>query len=306
MPFLNEGDEPLCTVRSLYETAPSSLFEVVAIDDRSTSPKGIDELCQYPNLRYIRNKKRMGVDASRQKGIDASETAYVLIIDAHMRFKNDGWMERFVECMEREPETAWCTTCVGLGYGSMDMGSPKGKYYGADMLFVDKDSKPNRPAREVLEPKWAQKQPEVEYEIPCILGANYGFSRAWLEHIKGLQGLKMWGTSEPFLSLKTWMAGGKCKIRTDIEIGHKFRETAPYRTNISALLYNKIFLCQTILPEPISNALIGYLPKDNNFNLAMNEISSDACVIENSRSYYKQIFERSIEEYCGRFSIDLP
>ena len=218
MPFLNEEEEPRKTIESIYETAPSSLFKIIAIDDGSNNKISLDG---FDDVQVTYNEKRIGVDGCRQLGADMVDTPYLFIIDAHMRFKNDRWLERIIDCIEREPETAWCTTCIGLGYGSMDMNNHKGKYYGADMLFVDSDAKPNRPARQVLEPKWAQLKGAGEYEIPCILGANYGFSKKWFDHIKGLHGLKMWGTSEPFLSMKTWMAGGKCKIATDIGIGHK-------------------------------------------------------------------------------------
>jgi len=303
MPFLNEEEEPLRTIESIYDTAPSELFKVIAIDDASTDGIHINE---SKDVNVIRNKVRIGVDGSRQLGVDIADTPYIFIIDAHMRFRNDKWLEKMIDCLEREPETAWCTTCLGLGYGTMDVNNHKGAYYGADMLFIDKEANPSRPAREVLEPKWSSKvKMENEYEIPCILGANYGFSKNWFDYIKGLKGLKMWGTSEPFLSMKTWMAGGKCKIRKDIEIGHKFRSNAPYATGISHLVYNKMFLCKTILPDDLGEKLISHLPKDINFNKAMEEINKNQKQIEEDKLYYKSIFKSSIYDYCDKFKIDL-
>lgn len=303
MPYLNEGDEPRQTINSIYRTAPSELFKIIAIDDGSKEPVSLDG---FDDVQYVRNSQRIGVDGSRQKGAEMADTPYIFIIDAHMRFKNDRWLERVIDCIEREPETAWCTTCLGLGYGSMDMNRHKGKYYAADMLFVDANANPNRPAREVLEPKWASVKGNGEYEVPCILGANYGFSKKWFDHIRGLKGLQMWGTSEPFLSMKTWMAGGKCKIATDIEIGHKFRSNAPYATGISFLVYNKIFLCKTILPEELGEKLISYLPQDRNFHNAMKNIEANKETIEENKKYYKGIFKNSIQDYCHKFNIGLP
>lgn len=303
MPFLNEEKEPRRTIESIYETAPEGLYEIIAIDDHSEKRSSLKGM---KNVKCLRNKVRSGVDKSRQLGVDCADTPYVFIIDAHMRFKNDQWMEKIIDCLEREPETAWCTTCLGLGYGTMDVNDHKGKYYGANMLFVDEDARPDRPAREVLEPKWASAKEGKEYELPCVLGANYGFSKKWFDHIRGLRGLRMWGTSEPFLSIKTWLAGGKCKITTDIEIGHKFRSNAPYVTGISHLVYNKIFLCKTILPEDLGEKLIGYLPKDVNFKNAMKEIEKGIREVESYRSYYQSIFKSSIYEYCDKFEIKLP
>jgi len=303
MPFLNEGDEPRATIESIYDTAPSELFKVIAIDDGSTQPPNLNG---FEDVRFIRNKVRMGVDGCRQMGAEMADTPYIFIIDAHMRFKNDKWMEKMIDCLEREPETAWCTTCLGLGYGSMDMNNHKGKYKAANMLLIDKNANPNRPSREVLEPKWSNNNQDGEYEVPCILGANYGFSKQWFTHIRGLQGLQMWGTSEPFLSMKTWMAGGKCKITTDVEIGHKFRSNAPYATGIKYLVYNKIFLCKTILPEDVGDKLIDCLPKDVNFNNAMKSIEQNRDIIEENRRYYQGIFKSSIYDYCEKFKIGLP
>lgn len=305
MPFLNEELETVNTIKSIYDTAPKDSFEIIAIDDGSDKfdPSVFNP---YPDVIYKRNSKRIGVDGSRQMGIEMAKTDNILIIDAHMRFKNDKWMETMLAYLILEPETLWCTTCLGLGYGTMDLNQHKGAYYGADMLFVDSNAKPDRPAREVLESKWASKKSDNDYEIPCVLGANYFMTKKWADYIWGLKGLKMWGTSEPFLSIKTWMAGGKCKITTDIEIGHKFRSNAPYTTGISYLVYNKIFMCKTIFPNELADKLIGYLPKDVNYKKAMELIEDNKTEIEEAKDYYQTIFTSSIYDYCNRFDIKIP
>jgi len=304
MPYLNEREEPIRTIRSIYDTAPSGLFDIIAVDDASShSPL---DFSQFKDVRCFRNEERMGVDASRQLGVDEANTPYIFIIDAHMTFKKDNWMEKIISCLEREPETAWCTVCLALGYGVNDVYKSKSRYYGANMLFVNPDTRKDRQAREILEPKWAKKRDGLEYEIPCILGANYAFSKKWFDHINGLRGLKMWGSSEPFLSMKTWMAGGKCKIRTDIEIGHLFRKNAPYVTKVASLVYNKIFMCKTIFPDELAGKLIGYLPKDRNFRAAQEFIDAADKEIQLDRKYYQNIFNKSIYDYCNKFGIQLP
>jgi len=302
MPFLNEDMEPKETIESIYDTAPSSLFKIIAIDDCSQKSVHLD----FPDVQIIRNEKRIGVDGSRQKGIELADTPCIFVIDSHMRFKKDNWLEKMIDCVEKEPDAAWCTVCLGLGYGTMDINNHKGKYYGANMLFIDDNATPDRPAREVLEPKWGAKKDGLEFEIPCILGANYAFSKKWFDYIGGLKGLKMWGSSEPFLSMKTWMAGGKNKIRTDVEIGHKFRSNSPYTTKISSLVFNKIFICKTIFPDQLGDKLIGYLPKDINYKKAMEEIDNIQERIKKDRAYYHSIFKRSIYDYCNEFKIKLP
>ena len=303
MPFLNEEEEPRLTVESIFNTAPKGLYDIIAIDDCSDKPS---DLQHFKGVRYVRNPRRVGVDCSRQIGVELAKTSCIFIIDSHMRFKNDKWMEKIIECIEREPTTAWCTVCLGLDKNNMDVHKTRSKYHGADMLFVDSNATESRPAREVLEPKWAIKKNGLEYEIPCILGANYGFSKDWFQHIRGLKGLKLWGTSEPFLSMKSWLAGGTSKIRTDIEIGHKFRNNAPYATTVGYMVYNKIYLCKTILPDRLSDVLIGHLPKNRNMEVAMKMIRENEKEISESKEYYQNVFKRSIYDYCDHFEIKLP
>ena len=302
MPHLNEEKEPFETIRSIHETSDPKLSEIIAIDDCSSSP--ID-LC-FSNVKQIRNEKRIGVDASRQLGVELSETDNVLVIDSHMRFKNDDWLPKMIHLIENNQQTLWCCVCLGLGYGTLDVNNHKGKYYGANILFIDKEASPNRPARECLECKWATDiEIPNEYQIQSILGANYFFSKKWFDYINGWKGLRMWGSSEPFVSLKSYMASGDCKITKDIEIGHVFRSNAPYATGISHLVYNKMFLCKTILPDELGSKLISHLPKDINFNKAMEEINKNQKQIEEDKLYYKSIFKKSIYDYCDKFRIDL-
>lgn len=310
MPFLDEKMEPIHTVKSIYDTAPSDLFEIIAIDDCSRKSKGDpDYMAEYfnvfPDVTYLRTDRREGVDYCRQWGSELAKTPNLFIIDAHMRFKDDNWLQKLIACLEREPETLWCTTCLGLGYGNMDINRYKGKYYGATMLFYDKKAPKDRPAREVMEPKWYPFQNKSEYELPCVLGANYGVSKQWFDHIGGLRGLKMWGSSEPFMSLKTWMAGGKCKINTDIEVGHKFRNNAPYSTEVLHLVYNKIFMCKTIIPEDIAERLMALMAHDVNYVKAMKNIKKNEESVVKDREYYDSIFKMSLVDYCEKFNIAL-
>jgi len=303
MPHLNEEREPLETIKSIYETSDRDLIEIIAIDDCSENP--ID-LSEFSEVRRARNETRIGVDGSRQKGIDLAEADNILVIDSHMRFKKDNWASKMINLIDSNPQTLWTTTCLGLGYGTTDINNHKGKYYGADMLFVNKDAVPNRPSRECLEPKWSKEKEGQEYDVQCILGANYFFSKKWFDYIGGLKGLRDWGTSEPYLSLKSYMAGGNCKLTKDIEIGHLFRSNAPYTTYVSSLVFNKIFMCKTIFPDDLTEKLIGYLPQNSNFKKAVEMIEQNTDEIKEAREYYQSIFTSSIYDYCNHFGINLP
>lgn len=295
MPFLNEESEPQNTIDSIYQTAQPKRFEIIAIDDCSKKPS---EIRGSREVTVIRNPKRIGVDASRQLGAELATTPNLFIIDAHMRFPK-GWLARVVDDIQREPNTLWCTMCMGLGYGNMDLNRSRDKYRGADFVLLNG-------SKEILEPKWRNVYSEGVYEIPCVLGANYGVSKQWFQHIHGLKGLKMWGGSELFMSLKTWMAGGSCKINTDVRIGHKFRNNSTYSTNLWNIVYNKIYICKTILPDDLGDRLMSQIPNNINRKRATMEITKNTDLIEEERKYYQTIFKRDIESVCRQWNVPIP
>lgn len=304
MPFLNEGNWPHKTIKSIYETAAPNLFEIIAINENS---KDNYDFNMFPDVKYIVNEKRLGVDASRQIGVEASESTHCLILDAHELFyPNTNWLNKVIDCVDKNPTTLFCFTCVGIGYGVEDLSKPhKGKYYGADLkLFTE--SEKDRPCRQIIEPVWANKKDGNEYPIQVILGANYAFRKDYFLHIHGLKNLKSWGSSEPFLSIKSWLSSGSCKINTTVEMAHYFRSNAPYATSISDLIYNKIYLLKTIFPKELEDKLMRYIPNDINYKNAMKMIEKDKDLIDNERKYYQSIFKRDIYDYCRQFSIEIP
>ena len=56
-----------------------------------------------PHVRYICNKERLGVTVCRDFGVDEARSENVLIIDAHMRFRRDNWVEKGIEAIEKNP-----------------------------------------------------------------------------------------------------------------------------------------------------------------------------------------------------------
>lgn len=99
MPFRDAGSEPEMTIKSILETCANSRIEIVAINDCSNEEK---DFSQYPQVRYICNKERLGVTVCRDLGVDNVRSENVLIIDAHMRFRKDDWVERGIEAVEKK------------------------------------------------------------------------------------------------------------------------------------------------------------------------------------------------------------
>jgi glycosyltransferase involved in cell wall biosynthesis len=293
IPFLNEEDLNN-TIESIYQTSDCNKFELILLDDCSDEKTIIPD---YKEIKLITNKERIGVDACRQLGSEIAKYENLCFFDSHMRFENN-CLENMLENIKSNPKTIWCTTCMGLGYGTMDLNTAKDKYRGADITILNKN-------KEILEPKWRFSRKEGKYEIPCVLGANYGVNKKWFEYIHGLKGLKMWGCSEMFMSLKSWMAGGDCKIDTNINIGHKFRDYAPYSTAVWNLIYNKLYMLETIFPKEIKEDLMQYFKKTTSFRQACKKIEEDKNIINEEKKYYNQIFTRDIYELFKKWDIKL-
>jgi len=311
IPFLNEGEELLHTIKSIYETTSPKLFEIIVVNDASTiQSTGLEK---YKEITIIRNLERLGVDASRNKAVKLAKTCHVFIIDAHMRFRNDNWCEKIIKALNKEPKTIFCTCSIALDYSRPDVtvkNAKLGKYYGANLLLYNHNGiEPGKPSsyRDIIVPKWRKgikKTGKGIYEIPCVLGATYGINRKWFNKLKGFEGLKMWGSSEPFISLKSWLAGGKCKIISDVEIGHYYRKKSPYTTETYYLLYNKMFIAKTIFPKNLASDMINYLGNNSNVRRSKKLIDANRDLINEYREYFEALFTKSIFDICIKFNIN--
>lgn len=301
MPFLNEGEEPLNTIKSIYATCEKEAVQIIAIDDCSTST--CTDFSEFPEVTVIRNAQRRGSGAAKHQGVLLAQTKHVLIIDGHMRFRNDGWLERITEALRREPTTLFCTTSVRLSKEDMQITEDKRRYFGANLVLVDQDNQHSTSAQQIIEPKWADEKPERDYEIQCILGANYAVNRDWFLKLRGFDGLQKWGTEEAFLSIKSWMAGGKCKILKDIEIGHMYREEAPYITPSSHLFFNKIWMCECLFSTKLSKYLRARFPATVERRVAYLDLNNRAQLLNEARSYYASIRVRSPDQICQEWGI---
>lgn len=289
----NESDYFLNrTIESIRKTA-GNRPEIIIVDDASTVPVKHRE-------RVIRNDERMGVGRSRHKGATFASNQYLLFTDGHMIF-DDNWYDNFIERVKVANSTdVFCGTCLGLDENDTDLSTNKGSYYGARLELYDEKE------NQILEGKWMPEQKEYEYEISCLMGALYFFKKEFFLKIRGLSDIKMWGSDEPLLSLKTLLCGGRIFILKNVRAGHVFRNAAPYVTNVNYLLYNKIRIAKTILPDDLGELLIDKIPRNENFYNAMNMINSEAETIEEYKKYYKSIFVKEFVSICNEYKIIKP
>lgn len=299
IPFLNEGDELNNTVNSIYETANPDDFEIILIDDVSFDNIDFNRFDKYKEVTYVRNEIRIGVDGCRDIGINMTKTPYVLIIDAHMRFTNDDWLNKIVSELEKDPKLLLCTKSGILNEDNPNEWMDKDGYNNCGVkiypFFIPKD---NIDERCIFEPRWMKIQNDKGYlyEVPCIMGANYASSVEWLKYIKGFKGLIQWGGSEQFISLKTWLAGGSVKVLTTVIIGHLYKVKLKQKFSVTNIftLYNSLLIAYVLFDDKITFAFLDFCLKDSRYKNSIKLLNENILELDKDRKYYKSIFINDI------------
>jgi len=295
---LNEKPQILNqTIRSILDTSPEDI-EIIVIDDCSDTPVNLEY--KGKNIKFERNKFRLGAAQSKHNGVTLSSKPYVFLTDAHVLFV-PGWHEETLKTLENKPNSLFCGTCLGLSEGKFDLNQANGAYVGARLFLYDKNDK------QILDGKWINnRKDENNYEISCVMGANYFMHKSHFFKIRGFSELRAWGSEEPCLSLKTWLSGGEVRLNKDVKIGHMFRDSAPYITNIKEILYNKIRMSKSFFDKEFSDKLISKIPDDINKKSALELVGREHKIIEEHKNYYKSIFVRDINWLCEKFKIEIP
>jgi len=294
IPSLNEGDEIRRTVSSLLSSAERrDAVEVVVVDDASDKPVG-----EIKDALVIRNPCRYGPATSRDIGICHTTAPFILTVDAHVGFPEAGWLDFLLDELESHPDSVFCFSCIDLKNGK--------KMYGGtlDALKVAENIK----AFKILEPRWNSTvdRSVTSSEVLCPMGGAYAFRKDWHRKIRSYRGIKGWCTSELVsLGLKSWLAGGDCRIIPSLEFKHLFRSKAPWGEERQAIrLRNKMWLSSGLVyPSPYSGLMSMCLGWDKE---AIELVAGDLNEIVREREYNQAIAKRSFEEVCGRFGVELP
>lgn len=293
-------------LNSLWNSIDVEDYEVIVVDDCSKVP-----LPNIKGVRILRNLQNCGVGRSFDVGIGAATYENIIMMACDMRFAANNWVSKLVKEIENHPKSLTCTACVGLNKENMDFEKRRLvlRCYGATiLLFHDKKSNPvqTETFRGIIEAKWQsldKTSVDKSYELPCILGACYGFKKSWYQYIDGFWGHKKWGTLEPYVSLKSWFFGGSCRIAPQIETAHIFKKVGTHNIQQDQLLFNKL-LVATLLFED-SQRLIDFLGT-NSIVVRSKKLFKDMepAILEKKEEYRaKTVY--SIKEFCDKFKIDM-
>ena len=311
IPFLNEGEEPINTINSLYKTSNKDLYNIILIDDGSTDNQNQHIFDNYDNVLYIKNEERKGTGYSINMSLDYIKTPYLMILDAHMRFLNDGWLDKIINELENDDKLLLCCNSIALNDDNKhewDINKSLNElvihHYGANLILFYKFSNHIY----LFDPRWNKIDNDDNIDkntidVHCVMGACYAMSTKWAKYIKSTKELLMWGSIEESLSLKTWLAGGKVKLLKTVGIGHVYKKPGykKYESKIDQLYYNKLLLLYTLFDDNMVYELFKHIKYDDRYKNAIKILNENILELKKDREYYKSIFKKDINflEHIG-------
>lgn len=296
MPFLNEREEVGRTLQSIYEHAGESV-EIIIINDCSDDDFDYAAAVSSYRATYIVNKKRKGVAACRDMGVTLCKTPYFLLLDAHMRFYDQNWHTRIINILEKNDRQILCSQTRILykdekGITTEKETAKSNISFGAYLPFCKQDY--------LLNVTWNHEEfnkKDLQQPIPLILGAGYAASKRYWLYLKGLNGLYCYGNDEAYISLKVWLEGGRCVLLKDVTIGHIYRHTAPYKVYNEQVIYNQLFIADTLLSSTMKFWVyaVACSINKNIFFKAYKLLIANKDQNEILKEYYKSIFANKFE-----------
>jgi glycosyltransferase involved in cell wall biosynthesis len=282
IPSRNEGEELFNTTQSIFKFADC---EVIVVNDCSDSDKWFDPVGE---CRVIHSKIPIGFAGAIQKGIEAATNENIWICGARTRF-TEGFAEKAIEALENEPETLFCIQSAVLRYDQTEIKKSTSTLYGAKIRYY----KPGNVMRFLV--NIPVKKP-CSGEVDCAYGGSYILKKSLWKKIHGLNGIQTRGGCNQFLSLKTWLSGGKVKILDQL-IGNIYRAQTSYPVGYAEILYNRLYILYVLFGERAArNALLNF--KD------INEYPLIRCAYYNNIEFFKKesayllsIKKRNIDQF---------
>lgn len=294
IPFLNEKEEVYNTVQNIRKTGGDKIF-IMLINDASDDDYDYEQVAKTFNTTYIKHDERKGVATSRDEGIELCVTEFFLLMDAHMRFFRNDWVEIIISNLKNDYRALLCCQSAVLMKnedGSVYIDKNRSKTYGA---YIDFDS-----TDVCMQAKWNTFDPNPESDIVdiiCVLGAGYACNKTYWKHLKGLEGLQSYGMDEQLISIKVHLEGGRCHLLKPIIAGHLYRQAFPYKNENIDLIYNKLYIAEMFLPNLEKYKIFKTLETQykNDFKQAMKALIEKKDLFQSQKEYFKRIFTQPIE-----------
>lgn len=164
----------------------------------------------------VEDKNGEGPGRTRHKGITQSVGDIIIIIDAHMMFKDDA-----LKIMAKHAEKVGL--CCAQTYHNEKCAFEGQPYRGARLVYKAKEGN----HYSCLVGKWSDAKKAGE--VTCVMGGCYAFTREWYYKVgQPLAMLDGWGGDEEILSIASWLSG-TMPACTVAEIAHRYRPSPPWQ-----------------------------------------------------------------------------
>ena len=247
IPFLNEGDEVVNTVRSVRETTGQDV-EIVVINDCSTDKRNYEEELKPFGVKYYTNKIRLGAALSKERGVKLCSAPFFIILDSHMRCLTPDWHKILIKKLTNNPNRLLCCDSVPIVKqhdGTISISQSMVPCQAAFLTFREGSLLPGI--------RWFAKREDSIAGIPtdaicAVLGACYCSSTTYWNSITGMYGLMHFGCEEPCVSLKAWLDGGGCYFVPEVKLGHIYRTENAFYISRKAFVYNHLAISKMLMP----------------------------------------------------------
>lgn len=291
IPFLNEGEEVITTVKEVRRTAGYNV-NIIVVNDHSTDGYHYEEELKPYQVTYIYNKENYGSAPSRDIAVNKCQTPFFLFLDAHMRFYSFDWAQKIISILKDNDRLILCAQTKALNKNKKGVVyeiKNRETTYGAYMSLINGKFIPD------IVWKNSEINPNNETEpIPIVLGAAYAASKRYWKYIKGMSGLKHYGCEEQYMSIKTWLEGGQCILMKNIIIGHIYRNSSPYKLYSETFVYNYLWIASLLFPQTLKCRAFS-IAKCNNpivYKKAKHIFDNNKQLYYRLKSYYQQIFSK--------------
>ena len=293
IPFLNEGEEVVTTVKEVRRTAGDKVG-IVVVNDHSTD--GFDYATQLRpyDVTYIFNEENMGSAPSRDICVEHCVTPYFLFLDAHMRFYSNDWVDKIVALLEEDDRRIFCTQTKALKKdeeGLLKEVENQIPAFGAYMPLLKGSFFPDIQWRTV------EMHPNSEIEdVAFVLGASYAGSVRYWKYLHGMRGLIKYGCEEQYISIKVWLEGGRVQVVKDVVVGLIYRDSSPYTHRPATFVFNHLWISELFFPQSLRcKCLAAALSRDKKAcKEAMGLMHMKRHELEEERKYYDSIFTNEI------------
>lgn len=323
------------TMARLYHEQDLNSFEAIVVDDGSTTPITAEG---FP-VRVLRNTIHQGVGYCFDRGVKEAVGDTIILMGSDVLVKDRSWLSEAEKWSVEHPEAMGCAVSYCFTPSVLEFNEETKRTYGANISWVYTFEKhpfnnPIIPAEFGLDVVNASSVLKPIFDndtiIPCLIGAFYVTTKAWYQKIYGWdtdgpqnRGHKNWGGLEPWISIKTWLAGGEVHYIPQIEVGHVYGRIGNVllHRGVRADLrwYNKLFIIHTLFTEAEKQGVLSMIERlykengayDRNYGQAKKLIKENKEFVDTVTARNDQLFSyesgsRSLNIFTHKFRTRTP